>query len=231
MKNVYFLVISMIISCALQAQHGHHTSTDKASVHGMVLFGNEQIYASHLPLFHTPHHYQIILRLEPDAAARQIFLQDQQAHPAFATYTIEPERFILPDKIQQQGSFKANLYRGHFERGGIRIADSLHFKIAEVIYFKQFDPRESKATDAKYLLFGNAKQQFAVHQISNKPDFEQIIEVKSDFPLGKCEIVRLAPANNPIGISGNIVAVPTPGGKANIMLLKQLYLEFDDLKE
>jgi hypothetical protein len=152
-------------------------------------------------------------------------------HPEFTTYTIEPELFILPDKIQSRGSFKANLYRGHFERGGIKIADSIKIKISTIIYFKKFDETEKKLTNSAYLLFGNGKEQFAVHQISNKPDFEQIILVKTGLRKNNCDTAIFSELNDPVGIGGNTIPIKTNSGEANLILLKQLYLEFDDLKE
>jgi hypothetical protein len=230
--NYLLLLVAIHFSVNLKAQHGYGTmATDKPSVHGMLIFGTEKIYASHLPLFHAPHNYQIILELELDKTAKQKFIKDQQQHPEFTTYTIEPERFILPDKINSKGNFKANLYRGHFERGGVKIADSISIKIVAVIYFKKFDSAEVRPADAAYLLFGNSKEQFAVHQISNKPDFEQIIHLKADLQKSKLETVIFSVTNNPVGVSSNNIIVKMNGKQADITLLKQLYLEFDDLKE
>jgi hypothetical protein len=197
----------------------------------MLIFGTQKMYASHLPLFHAPHNYQIIIELELDKAAKEKFIKDQQLHPEFTTYTIEPERFILPDKINSKGSFKANLYRGHFERGGVKIADSISIKISSVIFFKQFNPDEPRSLNAAYLLFGNSKEQFAVHLISNKPDFEQIIQVKTGEVSSKAESVILSDINSPAGVSSNGVSVKIGGKTRQLILLKQLYLEFDDLKE
>jgi hypothetical protein len=226
------LLATIYFSIDVKAQHGHGIMVaDKPSVHGMLIFGTEKIYASHLPLFHAPHNYQIILELELDKTAKQKFIKDQQLHPEFTTYTIEPERFILPDKVNSKGSFKANLYRGHFERGGVKIADGISIKIVAVIYFKKFDTADVRQTDAAYLLFGNNKEQFAVHQISNKPDFEQIIQVKADLQKSKLETVIFSVTNNPLGVSSNNILVKMNGKQTDVTLLKQLYLEFDDLKE
>jgi hypothetical protein len=87
-------------------------SPNKPSVHGMLIFGKKNSYALHLPLFHTPHDYQIILQLKLSLAAQQKFLKDQQLHPEFTAYTIEPKRFVLPDMIGRPKPFKVNLYRG-----------------------------------------------------------------------------------------------------------------------
>lgn len=236
--NIYIRISTLLLltfiyfSTNVKAQHGHGAMVaDKPSVHGMLIFGTEKIYASHLPLFHAPHNYQIILELELDKTAKQKFIRDQQLHPEFTTYTIEPERFILPDKINSRGSFKANLYRGHFERGGVKIADSVTIKISDVVYYKKFDTAEVHREDAAYLLFGNSKEQFAVHQITNKPDFEQIILVKTNAGKDQLNTVIFSASNNPVGVSSNTISVKINGKENKLVLLKQLYLEFDDLKE
>jgi hypothetical protein len=74
------------------------------------------------------------------------------------------------------------------------------------------------------------KEQFLAHQISNKPDFEQIIEVKTNVNTflknEKFAILNLDKTqNNPIGVSGNALKVD----EKSIFLLKQLYIEFGDL--
>ncbi len=225
-------MLFVVLAINAEAQHGHSgMAADKPSVHGMLIFGTHTIYASHLPLFHAPHNYQVILELELNKDAKEKFIKDQQLHPEFTTYTFEPERFVLPDKINSKGSFKANLYRGHFERGGVKIADSINIKILAVIFFKQFDPAAPRQANAVYLLFGNGKEQFAVHQISNKPDFEQIILVKTGEVSSKPESVILSDINSPAGVSSNGVSVKIGGKTRQLILLKQLYLEFDDLRE
>lgn len=233
-KKIVSFLLPVLCAFAIhtKAQHGHSgMAPDKPAVHGMLIFGTQTIYASHLPLFHAPHNYQVILELELDKAAKEKFIKDQQLHPEFTTYTFEPESFILADKINSKGSFRANLYRGHFERGGVKIADSISIKITAVIFFKQFDPAEPRRANAAYFLFGNGKEQFAVHQISNKPDFEQIIQVKAAGLSNKPETVIFSTTNNPAGVSSNAISVKISGKERQLVLLKQLYLEFDDLRE
>jgi hypothetical protein len=231
MKKYFLLhVLCLLVSTYTYAQHDHAAmSPDKASTHGMFIFGTSKIYASHLPMFRTPHNYQIILELVLDTKAQQKFITDQKQNPQYTTYTIEPEKFVLPDMVAKKGTFKANLYRGHFERGGIKIADSITIKIVEVVYFKKFDANAAKQTEANFIVFGNSKEQFAIHQISNKPDFEQILQVK--IKLSKLETISFSTNNNAMGVSSNTITVKMNGKNADVILLKQLYLEFDDLKE
>jgi hypothetical protein len=234
-KCLSFLLL--ILSVSAWAQHDMNSMpADKPSTHGMLLFGTTKIYASHLPMFHSPHNYQIILELELNKANKQLFIKDQQRHPEVATYTIEPEKFILPDMIARPHPFKVAIYRGHFERGGEKIAENITVTIKEVIYFKKFNAEESKEEAADFILFGNNKEQFAVHHISNKPDFEQIIQIKSFITLftGTSKYLSVSfntKGNSPSGVSGNNIEVAAGDKKFNITLLKQIYLEFDDLKE
>ena len=39
-------------------------AADEPATHGMLLFGQNQTYASHLPMFHTPHDYQLIMKIK-----------------------------------------------------------------------------------------------------------------------------------------------------------------------
>jgi hypothetical protein len=232
MKKILYLFL-FTISFQINAQHENHKmSTDKPSTHGMLLFGSEKIYVSHLPMFHTPHNYQIILELELSKSDKQKYVADKNKNPNYTTYTIEPEKFVLPDMINNPKSFKVNLYRGHFERGGVKILKNITVKIVQVVSFKKFNQEEIKSKTSNFILFGNEKEQFLAHEITNKPDFEQIIEVKTNLKSflnsEKSKIITLnSVENNPIGVSSNEVLV----NEKPIVLLKQLYLEFDDLKQ
>jgi hypothetical protein len=234
MKKLLFF--ALLATTGAKAQHSMPMAEDKPSTHGMLIFGTSAVYASHLPLFHAPHNYQVILELEMSAADKSRFLKDQQQHPETATYTMEPEKFILPEMIANPRPFTINIYRGHFERGGVKIAENIRVLIKQVIYFKKFIHGEPRATSTQFILFGNSKEQFAAHYITNKPDFEQIIQVKTagmQLPgTAKYKMITTdTTVNTPIGVSGNIIEVQDGDRKIKIGLQKQLYLEFDDLKE
>lgn len=211
-------------------QHG----SDRPSTHGMLVFGNTTLYASHLPLFHSPHDYQVILELSCSKKNLKKFLKDKKQHPAYSTYSIEPETFILPDMLAQPKSFKVKLYRGHFERGGALIAADITVEIKQIIYYKKFEPSTPKLPDASYIIFGNNSEQYAIHTISNKPDFEQIIEISCNYSTilqqNKYSQVSLQAINMPVGVSGNTITVDNNPEIQEITLLRQLYLEWDDLK-
>lgn len=144
----------------------------------MMLMGNEVIYASHLPMFHSPHDYQIISVLELSKEDKDKYDQDKKDHPDDSVYTIEPETFVLPEMINHTKTFRASIYRGHFERGGTKFLENIPVKIKQVIYYKQFYQTAVKPANLQYLLFGNQKEQFLVHRISSKPDFDENMTVQ-----------------------------------------------------
>src|SRR5262245_41628455 len=61
----------------------HH---DPAAVHGMAMIGESRVFLSHLPMFHRPHDYQVLLEVELSAELRDV--------PA-ALHTFVPDPFEL----------------------------------------------------------------------------------------------------------------------------------------
>ena len=179
MKTLYSLtlLLGLIFSFSInvQAQHMHRHS-DPPSVHGMLLFGNDKIYLSHLPMFHSPHDYQVILETKLSQPTKEIYLQAKKSNPSETVYTLVPEVFVLPEMISNPKPFKATIFQGHFERGGNPIAGNITVNISKVIYFKKFDPRNSHPKKVKYIYFGQ-EEIFGVHLITTKPDFDHIVEV------------------------------------------------------
>ena len=71
----------------------HPHSVDQVAVHGMLLFGENTVYLSHLPLFGTttPHRYQVVLEVtlakaggDPQAAYVHLYLRTRAVHLAGA---------------------------------------------------------------------------------------------------------------------------------------------------
>lgn len=232
MKNfLYFMVLSFGF---LQAQH-HTVTSDKPATHGMSIMGTSTVYASHLPMFHSPHDYQIILELEFDTTTKKRYTDDQKNNPLYTIYTIEPEKFILPDMMNHPKPFQANLYRGHFERGGIKIASDITITIKKVVYFAKIDPKAIPNTTSDYIVFGNEKEQFLSHKITSRPDFDQIIQISPSIQWSHInnlnyELLHFSTEKKPLGVSSNTIEVQLDQKTISLTLLRQLYLEFEDLK-
>lgn len=241
MKIFYSLILSLgfIFSTSTQAQHAHHN--DPPSVHGMLLFGNEKIYLSHLPMFHSPHDYQVILEAELSQSAKEAYFQAKENKPSETVYTLVPEVFVLPEMINSPKPFKAKIFQGHFERGGTPITGSITVNISEVIYFEKFDPNGAHPEKVKYIYFGDESEIFGTHLINAKPDFDHIVEVGTSpmlldllgsQPYIKVELTELQ-KQTPVkaGFSPISFAI-TESGPIELDLYKigkELYLEFGDL--
>ena len=192
---------------------------DHPSVHGMLVLGSEKIYLSHLPMFHSPHDYQVIMEVKLSEKAMRIY-QETLKESVSKVFTLVPEVFVLPEMIQRPRPFRAQLFEGHFEREGKLIVDDLEVEILRVVYFKKFNPLESRPKFGQYLLFGNTQEQFLAHIITKRPDFDQILKLSKTVgmnQLGKIEF----PTDDMTPISHSHVG--------NLVIDSQIYLERADL--
>jgi hypothetical protein len=240
MKTKVMFFFCFVSLQSLVAQKYIHTQplTEVASTHGMMLMGTDKIYASHLPMFHSPHDYQIILVLEFAEQDKQRYLNNKISNPQENIYTLEPELFVLPEMVNETKIFKGNLFRGHFERGGTKILENIVVKIKKVIYFNKFQKDINKPLQMQYILFGNLKEQFLAHQIFKKPDFDENIAVsindnKTLELLNKnsyCLISFEEKENRqPFLWKTEMGTVKGTHQKINFLNHKTLYLEFKDL--
>ncbi|NML63221.1 hypothetical protein HHL21_19455 [Massilia sp. RP-1-19] len=151
--------------------------------HGMALFGGKDaLYASHLPMFHAPHDYQVVLQVhvaDPklDAALRQ------RLDGKTALWTIDPEKFELdrlaPNAAAPVREFKADLVDGHFERGGKTQYAGATVVVDKVLVFRKLSADAAKRDSARYVQLGSGKQRYLVKEIDSRPDFDHIVAITS----------------------------------------------------
>jgi hypothetical protein len=235
MKNPLFpfLCALMIVPLAF-VLHQKKLDGDFPSVHGMLIVGKDAVYVSHLPMFKTPempnmpHDYQVVLKLKLDDASDKLFKKDQADHPQSILYTIAPEKFVLPDMVAKPRPFKADLYRGHFERGGTKIGQ-VTINIEKVVLFKKFDPKAIRLKEAKYLVFGSGTERFIAHVISQRPDFDHVMQVETTLAEGS-EVTTNVKENSSLQGVGKTIKVKVGQQESSIKLLKKIYLEFKELE-
>jgi hypothetical protein len=182
---------------------------DAPNFHGMLMFGEESVFFSHLPMFHglnkertdfaSPHRYQVILEAAFTREQRDAYAKDRKANPGTPFYTIKPEPFVLshlfiPTTTPQRTSFACTVCRDHFEKPSCQNVAGLQdaqVKIGRVVHGRKFDPRGSKPAALEYLLFGRGKERFLAHAIFGPPDFDHLLPVQflsvelSDADLSK----------------------------------------------
>lgn len=168
--------------------------------HNMMVVGEKRVFLSHLPMFMSPHNFQVILEATFTSGGRniqEVYTKDRQSHRQTKMYTLRPEEsFKLPSLFTphppSRNSFKGTLLRGHLERGGEEIEGltNIDVNVKRVIYAQKFGKGFDKSDQLTYILFGNAPELFLAHVIAKAPDFDQIISVKIDNPPSDEELSR-----------------------------------------
>jgi hypothetical protein len=151
--------------------------------HGMVLFGGRDgLYASHLPMFHAPHDYQVVLRLRLADPAQDRALRARLDGQA-ALWTLAPEKFeigrLAPGAVHPLAGFKADLVLGHFEQGGKTQYAGASVIVEQVLLFRPLPAAAAQAPTARYIQLGTKARRYLVKLIDSRPDFDHIVAVET----------------------------------------------------
>jgi hypothetical protein len=203
----------------------------------MLLFGNEEVYLSHLPMFHKPHDYQVILKVDLPASVNKAYLEDRKKNPKQKIYTFVPKSFVLPTLKDKPFALEGSIYRGHFERGGTEILKSVKTGLPKILEFKKLDPTATLSAPAYYLV-GSPTRYFMIHSIVGRPNFDHVAEVtfngndpedkaktgilKMEFLDEKSDQVMEKASSNRVTINSSTTS--------EIADIQTLYLERDELE-
>jgi len=172
MKKFMYLLISMFFVSA-------YSYADQPTTHGMLIFGDQVTYASHLPMFHAPHDYQLIMKLSMVSASRAdtIGYYQQAKQDGLTLFTLLPEVLDLNELIDgSKTSFNAHLFSGHFERNGENLG-LVKVTVEKIVYSNKLEPIQELNPYHKYLMFGENGEYFAAHVIEEKPSFDAILKI------------------------------------------------------
>jgi hypothetical protein len=242
MKNLIYLCIVLLTAS------GGTARADHPAVHGMLLFGDNADYASHLPMFHSPHDYQLLLKLNLEDQAGEKTLVSYQAAKKNTTeyFTLVPETMDLTKVINgTKTTFTAKIYQGHFERGGKELG-VVKVGVEKIIFSAKLNGQASPS-QTKYLVFGESGEYFAAHLIQGKPSFDAILNVDQPYVLNQnscrrrlCPDGEMVPVlDSSLPISLNVTQlqkdIPSAGeylghlGGTQARIQKLLYLEEEEL--
>jgi len=167
--------LPLLAACATPAMAAGPTYGE----HGMALFGGSGgLYASHLPMFHAPHDYQVVLQLHVANPAVDAALR-KRLNGKTALWTVAPEKFEL-DRLAPQAAkplkqFTADLVLGHFEQGGKTQYATATVVVDKVLMFRQLSPAQKTSASARYVQIGSGRQRFLVKEIDSRPDYDHIV--------------------------------------------------------
>lgn len=206
--------------------------TDQAAGHGMLVVGLDTIFFYHLPMFMSPHDYQVILegKISQEGSDPQLtYRADRKKHVGTRVYTFDPLPFILPDVFPpkpQRNGIRGDLFRGHFEKPPefpaepVQIGTGVDVTIDDVVFVQKLLPLPTALTGLEYLLFGKGTDLFLAHLITRKGDFDQVLSVTvKGHAFRDDELrhgVRVRFAGKPNTVSEKLVAGKRVTGTAQI---------------
>jgi hypothetical protein len=181
------------------SEHHHHTPEDSAhvghgdhnpppgshvAVHGMLVFGKH--YFSHIPMFHKPHDYQIIM----DVGMKHENLPEGKDYGQ-ELHTFVPDQFSLGDLLQGKlKEMEGTLYRGNFEDGGQPIQEHVKVDVKSVLTSQHLEPDSQGPKQLNYLLYGDSQDAYLIHPIAGNAGFDQLVHV--DLPQGSVSAEALS---------------------------------------
>lgn len=195
MKHVFTLITLLVALTASAQQHNTHATANHKphsymGSHGMALISlpNGDTLAYHMALYAKPHDFQLLYKL--------VLSEEQKAHINRHTLqTLLPDNFDLQRLIRgEKLEISADLYAGHFERGGEKIARFNKVVFEKQLYKNQLPARNATAATHNTLHFDlialdnqntpsgnqsnpNDNLTLAIHKINLRPSFDAIVAI------------------------------------------------------
>jgi hypothetical protein len=165
--------------------HDHHHAPgdcDTTGRHGMLLFGDDPVYLSHLPMYECPHNFQVLLEAGLPPGALETLRADREQH-GDGMYTFDPDPFPIAELEPNDGaavrtSMTGTVVRGHFERGGTPIATAVPVEVRRVVWFRELDGKPAADGALPYLCFGRGERVFLAHELRERPNFDQVLSIR-----------------------------------------------------
>ena len=174
-KTCFLLTLLLLGLFLAPITHSKENHThERIGYHGMVLFSDSHnnIYASHLPLYASPHDYQIIYQLE---LKNKALLTE---HLTQGLVTILPEKFDLNYLVNgERIALDTRFYSGHFERGGQEF-NTQNVVFSKAILIKRVD-KSFRANKHMFYVEQLADGHWLlVHKIQHPPSFDLLAIAK-----------------------------------------------------
>ncbi len=148
-----------------------------AAVHGMVLFGGEQLYVSHIPMYMNPHDYQALAKVSISSTGLAAYNKYNVSGQQY--FTLAPKPFVLPQLLSGNiTSFRADLYRGSFEQGGRVIASNVTVTVEKIEYQSRLSKAAIPASSLTYLTLNDGETSYLAHKITAPNNFDHIVQIK-----------------------------------------------------
>ena len=178
-SQMLFAMVALVLTVVAHAEDS--ASATSYGVHGMALFGGKDaLFASHLPMFHAPHNQQVILQIEiVDPAIQHSVSLALEHQPEL--WTLNPEPFALSALWQTSTplrEFNAELFQGHFERGGSSRFKQVKIRVVRVVFHATLSAKPQAHTGYEtYQAVQVGTASFLFKRIFARPDFDHIVKI------------------------------------------------------
>lgn len=178
LKQLVFLTLTFLISSfSFAEEEKQPPPLDPAyeGVHGMALMQKgSTVFASHMPLYHKPHDYQILYKLEVKDVNLLQVIRDN------ALVTVKPEPFNLEHLIRgNEFQVKADVYIGHFEREGMKVYEGITLVFDKQLFVRQLTDLQESGRVQEYssVAYNTKNDRLYIHHIQKAPSFDHIIHI------------------------------------------------------
>lgn len=168
------VALGMMLSFAVVAEDEKPKPLDPGyeGIHGMVLVSKSStLYAYHMPLYQKPHDAQILYKVNSKMAPVTYLVKDADL------VTIKPKKFNLQRLIRGESmTIIADVYMGHFERGGMLTYEGVEFSFDKQMYVRMLKDLPESGKRQKYDSVPVGKnERILVHQINKAPSYDHLI--------------------------------------------------------
>ena len=185
------LMAFVMIGISGQGRAQGEPGSEPPGFHGMLLFGTERIYMSHLPMFMAQHRYQGVWEVSLGETADRAY-REARARPEHAgtIFTLAPtENFRLPDLTGTRESFPAQVVVGHFDQGHPLFVEGASFgpvtvTLQRAVHWLPLLVEDQRPQDLTYVVAGEGDERFLVHWISSAPNYDQVVALEPAAALG-----------------------------------------------
>lgn len=212
--RISFVMLTLVISFHSFAGSPHQA----VGIHGMALVkAGDKLIASHMPLHNSIHAHQVVFEV---AVSKQDLNRINQLFRESQLVSVMPEVFDLHQLINGQlTQFNANIFSGHFERGGLKVLSQVKITVTKILLAQNI---RAVKNGSYYVIKLNEQQSLLVHQIGQLPSFDQLLLSKK---VPQSSIVKFD-NNHPLDIH----TISSIKNSADILIDKIIYTETQDFQ-
>jgi hypothetical protein len=142
--------------------------------HHMVLVNHSStIYASVMTTYNRPSNVQLLYKIENKDLALLQTVRDGHL-TTIKTKPFNLQRLMRGEKME----ILADLYAGHFDRGGMLVYENIPLTFAKMLYVREFDDIKDSNNQQEYDVV-NLKKSYKIyiHKIQKAPSFAHLLHI------------------------------------------------------